>query len=72
MGNECPRCGKETMKDPTEANSLSNEDEKTYICSDCGINETRMNWFIAKSLPENIPEDQLEMQKKFRERLGLV
>ena len=71
MGKECPRCGKDTMKDPVESNSLSNEDEKTYICSDCGISETRINWFIAKSLPDNIPLDQLEIQKKFRERLGL-
>lgn len=71
MGNECPRCGKDNMKDPIQLNSISNEDEKTFICSDCGINETRLAWFRAKNLVEKIPDEQLELQNKFRKRLGL-
>jgi len=71
MGKECPRCGNEVLKNPIELNSISEEDGKTYICSDCGLNETRMNWFKAKNLIENIPKKQFELQKKFRERLGL-
>ncbi len=71
MGKECPRCGKEVLKNPIELNSISEEDGKTYICSDCGLNETRMNWFKAKNLLDNIPKKQLELRKKFRERLEL-
>ncbi len=72
MGKECPRCGKNDMKDQIELNSISEEDAKTYICSACGSNETRMNWFKAKKLEGDIPKEQFELQKKFRERLGLV
>lgn len=67
----CPRCSMDTMKDPIELNSLSNEDEKTFICSSCGINETRIGFFKAKNLMEKIPLEQLDLQKKFRERLKI-
>ena len=72
MGNECPRCGENKLKEPLETNSISNEDQKTYICSDCGITETRIAFYLAKSLDEKIPADQREISKKFRERLGLA
>jgi len=71
MGKECPRCGKIRLKEPIETNSISEEDKKTYICSDCGINETRILFYLAKSLDEKIPAEQKEMSKRFRERLGL-
>jgi len=71
MGKECPRCGRIRLKEPLETNSISIEDKKTYICSDCGISETRIAFFLAKSLDEKIPSDQKELTKKFRERLGL-
>ena len=35
----CPRCHKETMRDEEVLNSLSRRDGRTYICSDCGIEE---------------------------------
>lgn len=70
MGKECPRCGMHIMKEPIEKNSISVEDEKTYICSNCGINETRMNFFKAKG--KEVDKDQLEMTKKFREKLGIA
>ena len=71
MGKECPRCGRIRLEEPIETNSISTEDKKTYICSDCGINETRILFFLAKSLDEKIPADQRELSKKFRERLGI-
>lgn len=71
MGKECPRCGKIKLKEPIETNSISEEDKKTYICSDCGVNESRILFFLAKSMDEKIPADQKEISKKFRERLGL-
>ena len=71
MGKQCPRCGKIRLKEPIATNSISEEDKKTYICSDCGINETRILFFLAKSLDEKIPADQKELSKKFRESLGL-
>jgi len=71
MGNECPRCLNDEMKNPIELNSISNEDEKTYICSDCGINETRLLFYLAKDLMDKIPKEQLDLRRKFRERIGL-
>jgi len=69
MGNECPRCGMDIMRDPIQLNSISIEDEKTYICSDCGISETRIMWFKAKNLEDKIPQEQLDLQKKFSDKL---
>ena len=72
MGNECPRCGMDIMRDPIQLNSISIEDEKTYICSDCGISETRIQWFKTKNKHNEIPQEQLDLQKKFREKLGIA
>lgn len=72
MGKECPRCGMHTLKDPIEHNSISVEDEKTYICSNCGTNEIRMNFFKAKGKIDEVDKNELELTKKFRERLGIV
>ena len=75
MGKEkpelCPRCNISILKDPIGLNALSQEDGKTYICSNCGINESRMKWFKAKSIRDKIPKEQIEMTEKFREKLGL-
>jgi len=68
---ECPRCGFNNMKSPIEKNAISNEDKKTFICSSCGINENRMLWMITKNMHKKIPRLQKELQKKFREKLGL-
>lgn len=68
---ECPRCEMKVMKEPIGENSISNEDEKTWICSKCGINETRMAFMKAKGKPDSIPNSQFEMQNKFRRKLGL-
>ena len=37
---ECPRCHRMTMHDEEVLNSLSRRDNKTYICNDCGIEES--------------------------------
>lgn len=71
MGKECPRCDMHTMKDPIGLNSISNEDKKTYICSNCGINESRIGFFNARDEGDKIPKDQIELSKKFRSKLGL-
>lgn len=67
MGKECPRCGEDNMKSPIGNNSISNVDDKTFICSSCGINETRIAFFRAKNQLDRIPKDQLEMSKKFKD-----
>ena len=36
----CPRCGKETADYP----AISRTDNKTEICSQCGIDEAMSNW----------------------------
>lgn len=66
---ECPRCGMHTMKDPIGKNAISNEDNKTYICSNCGINENRIAFFRAKGNEDNIDAHELELSKKFKEKL---
>ena len=59
------------MKAPIEQNAITVEDEKTYICSDCGINETRIGFFTVRNRRDQIPKSQLELSKKFREKLKL-
>jgi len=59
------------MKTPITKNAITNEDEKTFICNDCGINETRMGFFIAKERRDKIPVEQFDLSKKFRKELGL-
>jgi len=71
MGKECPRCGKQVMKEPIELNAITNEDKKTYICSGCGIYENKILWMISKNMHNKIPKFQKELQKKFRRSLGL-
>lgn len=42
--NICPKC-KITELDPVLVrNALSREDNKTYICNDCGVNESLIEW----------------------------
>lgn len=71
LAKECPRCEEDVMKDPIEGNSISNEDKKTFICFNCGLNENRILFFIAKERKDKIPKLQVELSKKFREKLGL-
>lgn len=45
---KCPRCEQNTL-DPIEVkNALSRRDNKTYICSDCGIDEAVEDEMKAK------------------------
>ena len=37
---ECPRCHKMTLEDEDVLNALSHRDNETYICSDCGNDES--------------------------------
>jgi len=36
---KCPRCGVNELKPKLASNALSRKDNKTYICSDCGMQE---------------------------------
>jgi hypothetical protein len=48
MGGPCPRCGDEFHVYP----ALSRLDNKTYICSDCGVKEALHNFtFPGQTLP---------------------
>lgn len=71
MGSECPRCGQKTMKAPIEQNAITVEDKKTYICSKCGHSENKIILYKAKNKLIRIEESELELSKKFREKLGL-
>lgn len=68
---ECPRCGEDVMKEPIEKNSITNEDKKTFICFNCGLTENRIIFFKAKNRKNMIPKIQVELSKKFREKLGI-
>jgi len=75
MGKEksqvCPRCNENLLKSPIGHNAISQEDGRTFICSSCGVNESRMKWFKAKRINDRIPKEQLQMTKQFRAKLGL-
>ena len=43
----CPRC-KESELDSIEVSALSRRDNKTYICSDCGVDEAMLDYFGCK------------------------
>lgn len=45
----CPRCGRETMREPDVLNALSRY-EDYYICSDCGTEEA-IHGLMGKTLP---------------------
>lgn len=37
---QCPRCGQDTLRaDKPALNALSRTDNRTYVCSDCGMRE---------------------------------
>jgi predicted RNA-binding Zn-ribbon protein involved in translation (DUF1610 family) len=43
----CPRCGAE-LREPLSSNALSRKDNKTYICSQCGIEEAMEDYRRAR------------------------
>jgi len=44
----CPRCFKENMKEDNIINALSRRDNKTYICSQCGMEEAMIDAGLIK------------------------
>lgn len=56
----CPNCKKQKLfigKDEV-LNAVSQEDNKTYICSDCGQNEGIANYYkFNMTLEEKLAED---------------
>ena len=41
---KCPRCGVNELKPKLASNALSRKDNKTYICSDCGMQEALLDF----------------------------
>lgn len=71
----CPRCGANPLKYPMARNARSRIDNKTWICSECGvdeavngipeekklkINKPLFEEFVEQVLPENIKKDDAE------------
>jgi len=48
----CPRCKKLKLEDDDVLNSLSHRDGKTYICNDCGVEESFID--LGMVLPTEI------------------
>lgn len=46
----CPRCGRDTMKDPVYTNALSREADDIYVCDRCGMTEA-LKAFMKNPLP---------------------
>lgn len=67
----CPRCDQVELPDPVETNAISHLDSKTWICRMCGRMESIIDFWMAKKMPERIPDRELELEKIFKERLGL-
>ena len=46
----CPRCGRDTMKEPIYTNALSREADGIYVCDACGTAEA-LKAFMKNPLP---------------------
>ena len=47
----CPRCGEQALITTEEAlNALSRRDNKTYICSRCGVEEAMFDYFLHQAI----------------------
>lgn len=44
----CPRCKTNFLRPVKATNALSRRDNKSYICSDCGIDEAMIDYFRGK------------------------
>ena len=64
MRRKCPRCGKEYKERP----ALSREDNKTYICPECGTKEALEYMGIddeeKEKILEIIRENSVEIHEK--------
>jgi len=76
----CPRCNKTELKNPIETNAISTLDKSIWICSDCGLNQHRMNFLLHKfkkkeitkeRLLELIPKEEITFERNFAKMLGL-
>lgn len=68
---QCPRCMTDELKYPIELNAISSHDEKTWICADCGVEESRINFFISKDRIDKIPFQAVAKEKYFCKKLGV-
>lgn len=45
---KCPRCKENELHEDAAMNALSRRDNKTYICSDCGVREAIEGEYFKK------------------------
>ena len=60
----CDRCGKDYKEYP----AISRRDTITEICSDCGNEESYVDYYGIKKMPK----DQQERELTFRKKLGVI
>lgn len=71
MGDTCPRCRINVLKEPTELNAISeiSTTERTiWVCSTCGRMENYIKFFRSKNQLNKIPQKELDIEREFRER----
>ena len=56
---DCPRCQKSTFDFP----AISRRDNKTEICSDCGVSEAMADYY-------NLPDNWLDMLEKSESKVS--
>lgn len=59
---KCPRCKKMKLDDEQVMNSLSRRDRKTYICNDCGSEESMID--VKLQLPGKTEKDFVKFLKR--------
>jgi len=59
------------LKYPVEKNAISSRDEKTWICADCGVEESRINFFVSKNRNDKIPFQAVAKEKYFCKKIGV-
>ena len=59
------------LKIPIEKNAISARDNKTWICGECGKDESQIDFMIAKGKKSEIPFQSVAKEKYFCKKLGV-
>lgn len=60
---ECPRCHRESMEDDEVLNSLSQRDNRTYICKACGDEEAMIDMGMFE--PDDVELEFVKTHNRF-------
>jgi len=71
LQQDCPRCKTAKLQDPIEKNAISSRDGKTWICSDCGNDESQIDFLIFKNKKSRITFQSITKEKYFCKKLGV-